>query len=92
MIPAAFEQENAVFDTPEGMSPEEVSPISAWHGLIGDKEFVVTCWKATKEELEEINKTGRVWLLVMGKTMPPVYLDGISIFKTPNYQGNTLEE
>lgn len=35
---------------------------------------VISCWKLTKEELEEINKTGRVWLTVVGDTMSPVQL------------------
>ena len=42
---------------------------------------VVSCFKMTAEELAEVNKTGRVWLIVYGHTMPPVILDGESPFQ-----------
>lgn len=28
-------------------------------------------------ELDEVNRTGKVWLTVYGASMPPVILDGI---------------
>ena len=42
---------------------------------------VISCWKLTKEELDLINKTGRVYLTVLGETMPPVALDVEKWFK-----------
>jgi hypothetical protein len=41
---------------------------------------VISCWKVTQEELEEIQRTGRVWLMVYGVTMPPVVLCGVRPF------------
>lgn len=38
---------------------------------------VVSCWKLTRQELDEVNRTGRVWLIVLGRTMPPVAIDGV---------------
>ncbi len=81
MISTAFNEENVVFDTPEGLTTVECEPISAWMGTIDNTTpAVISCWKVTKEELEEIQKTGRVWLYVMGNRMPPVHLTGIHPF------------
>jgi len=72
MIPTAFNEENGVLDGPPGMS--ECEPLSVWRGEQNNQPLVISCWKLTNEELEEINKTGRVWLYVCGQTMPPVSL------------------
>lgn len=36
----------------------------------------VSCWRLTEEELEEVKRTGVVWLQIMGHSMPPVYVSG----------------
>ena len=33
--------------------------------------LVESCWQLSEKELEEVNKTGRIYLLVMGHTHPP---------------------
>lgn len=35
---------------------------------------VETVWELTDEELEQINKDRRVYLYIMGRQMPPVFL------------------
>ena len=45
---------------------------------------VVSCWKMTAEELAEINRTGRVWLVVWGVTQPPVSLCGEKPILSPS--------
>jgi uncharacterized protein (DUF488 family) len=82
MTATAFDEDNAVLGPPEGMTEDDVFSLSVYQGVndVGEP-VVVSCWKPTKEELAEINRTGRVWLMVMGKTMPPVCLEGISPFK-----------
>lgn len=80
MQAASFPESNHVLDKPPDMSREECDALSVWIGPANvkesDKSFpvVISCWKLTKEELEEINRTGRVWLYVWGQTMPPVSL------------------
>ena len=75
MIACSFPQSNHVFDKPENMSYDECDPLCVWVGPTQDNyPVVISCWKLTKEELEEINKTGRVWLTVFGRGMPPVAL------------------
>ena len=82
MVSAGFNEENGVLNTPAGMTAEECEPLSVWQGRF-DNGFpvVISCWKMTAEELEEIKRTGRVWLIVMGHTMPPVQLVGTSPWK-----------
>ena len=38
------------------------------------KDQIISCWKLTKEELEQINKTGIIWFSVMGQSQPPIWL------------------
>lgn len=81
MIPASFDESNTVFSKPENMTDDECDPLSVLKGHDTNGNLVViSCWKCTKEELEEINRTGRVWLTVYGGGMPPVSLSGIKYF------------
>lgn len=87
MQAVSFDESNACLGAPKGMTPEEVETLSIWrgdllfHGMDRPVTTVVSCYKPTKEELEEINKTGRIWLVIMGATMPPAALMGVSPFK-----------
>ena len=82
MIATAFDEDNAVLGPPVGCTDQEVYSLSVFRGPnSAGVPVVISCWKPTKEELAEINRTGRVWLVVQGETMPPVHLDGISPFK-----------
>lgn len=77
MTPTAFDEENAVLDPPVDMTLDECSVLSVYKGNMQDgTPVVISCWKPTKEEWEEIQKTGRVWLIVYGNGMPPVALTG----------------
>lgn len=88
MFPTAFDEENQVLHPPSGVSPEEVSMLSVHIGTDQDgNHLVISCWKPTKEELEEINRTGRVWLLLWGLTMQPAALSGINPFTKTEENG-----
>lgn len=39
-----------------------------------NRRMVVSCWQLEPHELEEIARTGKVFLSVAGPTQPPVYL------------------
>lgn len=83
MIPTAFDQENCVLSAPPGME-ESVVPLSCWRGPIKGEEAlpcVISCWKPTKEEMAEIQRTGRIWLVILGSTMPPVNPQAFSPFE-----------
>lgn len=75
MIPTSFEESNHVYDKPSNMSRDVCDALSVWKGTIGDQGMgVISCWKLTKEELEEINKTGRVWVYHYGDYLQPHYV------------------
>lgn len=64
------------------MTDEECTPLNVCKGYWRDEQgqlnpMVISCWKFTQEELNEINRTKRVWLKVVGATMPPVEIVGI---------------
>lgn len=83
MNATAFDEETDVLGPPPGMTAEDCDVLSVWRGLVNDHVTVISCWKPTTEEMEEIKRTGRVWLMVWGNTMPPVTLLGSSPFKPP---------
>lgn len=35
---------------------------------------VVSCWQLSPEEIKRITETDRLYVAVMGKTQPPIYL------------------
>lgn len=82
MIATAFDEENSVLHPPPGVSPEEVSALSTWRGKLEDgTQVVISCWKPTPEEFAEMRSTGRVWVMVLGETMPPLVPLGESPWK-----------
>jgi hypothetical protein len=53
--------------------------------MVGDEPdgpIIISCYKLTEEELEEINRTKRVWLTVISHRMPPVALTGMKPFNS----------
>lgn len=81
MIPVAFDEENAVLDSPPQIA-DICEPLSVW---VGQSQtgipLVISCWKVTLEEIIEIQRTGRIWLTVMGAGMPPVQVSGTKPFE-----------
>ena len=81
MFPASFHESNGYLGKPPDMTHDECDALSVWRGDVtvdggGAVPAVVSCWKLTPDELEEVNRTGRVWLYVVGRTMPPVMMAG----------------
>ncbi len=83
MVAAGFAESNLVLGRPPSMTSEECDPLQVLS--IDTQEghpVVISCWKLTVEELAEINRTGRVWLMVFGCSMPPVSLSVARPFET----------
>lgn len=80
-VPTSFAESNTVLGRPGDMTDEQCSCLSVLrtHGDDG-MPWVISCWKLTAEELAEINRTGRVWLVVAGQTMPPAFVAGEKFF------------
>lgn len=82
MEACSFDESNFVLGRPEDLTADQCDPLSVWRGVCSDGvPRVISCFKLTKEELEEVNRTGRVWLFVMGLTMPPVALQTAHPFR-----------
>lgn len=66
--PTEFAEANVVLGPPVG-SEEDVIAMQVRRA---DRELV-SCWRLSPEEIEEVNRTGMVWLSVWGdRTQPPV--------------------
>jgi hypothetical protein len=80
MLPIHFDEANTIFRKPEGWTDEQCSDLSTWRGDMRIDEHgntsptIVSCWQLSKEDLEEINRTGKIWLSITGTGMPPVSL------------------
>lgn len=80
MIAVDFPERNFVFKKPVDMTDEQCSDLCVWKGaatIEDTKEevpVIMSCWKLSKEDLEEIQKTGTIWLSITGHGMPPVSL------------------
>lgn len=76
---SSFPQSNGILDPTD---PEH-DPVSVYFEKQGDDSLfrVVACYKFTREELDEINRTGRVWISFKTAPVPVFSLDGISPFK-----------
>lgn len=81
--PTSFDESNDYLGKPDDMSHEECASLSILRTVtIVGLPCVVSCWKVSQEELEEINRTGRIWLTVVGDTHAPVHVTGIKPFLT----------
>ena len=74
MVPTSFDESNAVLDRPPLMADCEA--LSIVRITVNGGPCVASCWKMSAEERDEIMRTGRVWLLIAGSTMPPAALCG----------------
>lgn len=75
MIPVDFKESNFTFGKPEGWTDEQCLPLTVWKGNCDDgTPDIISCWSFSKEDLEEIHRTGRIWLRIVGTGLPPVSL------------------
>jgi len=52
--------------------------------IFRDREQMISCWRLTRAEITEIERTGHVWLHVFGGSHPPVAISGIKPFEKPS--------
>ena len=77
MIPASFDEANMVIDKPDCLSRDQCDPLNVFVGTLSNMNVILSCFKVTQKELDEINRTGRVWLFVYGTQMPIVMMSGV---------------
>jgi hypothetical protein len=75
MLPVDFEQRNAVLGKPEFMTDEQCMSLPV-HRHLDQNGYpqVISCWQFSKEDLEEIQRTGRIWMQQLGTTVAPFAL------------------
>ena len=70
--PVDFTGTNVIMKAPRG-SEEIVQDVRAFR----NEQCCITCWNLTADEIEEVNRTGRIFLSVhYGGGMPPVFVGG----------------
>lgn len=73
MLPTTFKEVNKIMLKPLGMGDEECGDLPVYKGLDANGfPIIISCWKLSREDLEEIKKGGVIWLSIMGNPMPPV--------------------
>jgi len=68
--PTDFAEANLLLVGPEGR--DDIIPLPVRR----TDDSVVSRWELSAEEVREIAETGVVWLSVIGRTAPPVYVTG----------------
>ncbi len=92
MVPVSFEDENVVLAAPPSIRSEQCEVINACMTVQDDGlPVTVTCWKFSVEDLERITRTGRMWMVVAGHEMMPVYMTTENPFDTEVPNGRPTE-
>lgn len=92
MLPVTFPEQNIVLGKPDNMTDEECMSLPAWRGRNSDGlPVIISKWKLSKEDLDEINRTGEVWLQIVGPAMPPASVFTEYPFIYPDNQNSTNE-
>jgi hypothetical protein len=73
--PVGFDGSNHLYLAPDGMPQEECCDLP----VFSDDEQTVSCWRLTKEELEEVNRTGVVWLSILSHVIYPHKVSGTAL-------------
>jgi len=81
MLPTDFPERNKIYKKPESMTDEECMELPVWQGqtFIDDEKkksvhIIISCWKLSYEDLQEIQRTGHIWLSIYSSGMPVVSL------------------
>lgn len=75
MLPTTFEGSNFTYKKPEGMSDDQCGDLPVFRGTDpAGTPVIISCWTFSYEDLQEIAKTGRIYLSIVGNAMPPVSL------------------
>lgn len=92
MLPVSFEGQNKIYTRPENWSDDQCMDLPVFQGWSAIDEkgtmmpTITSCWRLSKEDLEEINRTGQIWLTITGCGMPPVELSTEPPFKIIHFK------
>ena len=75
MKPVDFPEKNFTFTKPSSMTDDQCGSLPVFKGQDANKvPVIISCWELTKDEMDEVAKTGKVYLQIFGNGMPPVYV------------------
>ncbi len=78
MEPIPFPQSNKTF---RGQPGSDVSELPVYRCADENGTYLISKWKATTAEIDEINRTGVVWLWTRGEGTAPVFVTAKDPFK-----------
>lgn len=76
MISTGFDGETHLLDKPDSMERDQCEPLSVQVGCMDGILVQQSCWKLTADEVDEVARTGRIWLGVCANQHPAVILSG----------------
>lgn len=75
MKPIDFPPRNQILGKPEEMTDDQCMPLPIYRGNTTDgMPCLISVWEFTKEEIETIQRTGKMYLHITSVAMPPVSL------------------
>jgi len=80
MLATDFPQANDTLNKPSKLSDEQCLSMRVWKGTgpIDDKgtmaPLIISVWKLTREDIEEIKRTGTIYMICASDQQPPVSL------------------
>lgn len=83
MTPIDFVESNERVDARVPVADVGMQPLSVFRGVTDGTRIMISCWQLTPEEMAEVQRTGRVWLLVFNDEHPVVHMAGESPFGPP---------
>lgn len=70
MLPTDFKYRNLYLGKPKTMTDEECTSLPVWT----DGEQFISFWRFSKEDLEEVNRTGGIYTRINSAIHPPIEL------------------
>lgn len=83
MKPLDFHESNESLEARVPVAGVGMQPLPVFRGVTDGAKILISCWQPTPEELAEIQRTGRVWLLIFDEAHPVMHLAGESPFGPP---------
>ena len=83
--PIGFREANNILERPTGMTKDECSSLEVYR----DGQYCISRWQLTDQELEELKKNGgKMYVLIVGSTQPPVCITPITPFNPEAFREN----
>lgn len=77
MKSTSFKETNRVYGAGDNPNTDQLAVCVASHPDNKGIPTILSKWKLSPEEIDRINKTGELWITVMGTALPPI---GATVF------------